>query len=105
MILSNSAKCLKCGDEIFSAHRHHFVECSCGEIFVDGGMSYIRHGYANIENYMDLSIFMDELTFEMIMSSLDWCDENGRNNLGRVCAIVRAIRDSGSSIKAYEVPE
>jgi len=95
MILSNSAKCLLCGDEIFSASSHDFTECSCGNIFVDGGMSYIRHGYKSSESYMNLSIEISELEFEMCMSALDWCDETRRNNLGRVCAIFRALRDSG----------
>ena len=95
MILINSAKCLKCGDEIFSAHRHNYVECSCGNVFVDGGMEYLRHGYADKEKYMDLSIVVDDLVFDMCMSALEWSDETGRNNLGKLCAIFRALRDAG----------
>ena len=44
-ILRNRAKCLKCGDIIESVHRHDFVECSCGSIFVDGGHDYLRRGF------------------------------------------------------------
>ena len=95
MILSNQAKCLKCGDEPFSAFTHDFKYCECENIFVDGGMSYIRHGFNDKSKYMNLSIDIDDLTFEMCMSSLDWCDENPRNNLGKVCAIFRALRDTG----------
>lgn len=95
MILSNSAKCLKCGDEIFSAHRHDFKECSCGAIFVDGGMSYVRHGFVSRGDYMDLSVEVSDFELEMCLSALDWCDETGRNNLGKVSAIFRALRDSG----------
>lgn len=43
-IIRNSAKCLKCGAEIVSRHRHDFRVCPCGAIFVDGGLDYIRHG-------------------------------------------------------------
>lgn len=95
IILSNQAMCLICGDEIFSATVHDFKTCECDNIFVDGGMGYIRHGYMFPEKYVNLSIEVDELTFEMCMSALDWCDETGRNNLGRVCAIFRGLRDSG----------
>lgn len=95
MILANAARCLKCGDEIYSGSVHDYSGCGCGEIFVDGGQEYFRAGYKNRENFMDLSIEIDDLTFQMCMSSLDWCDENGRNNLGRVCAMFRALRDVG----------
>lgn len=44
-IIRNSAKCLVCGDEIESKHRHDFMPCSCGNIFVDGGKDYIRRGW------------------------------------------------------------
>jgi hypothetical protein len=36
-ILCNKAQCRKCGDIIESKHRHDFVHCKCGAIFVDGG--------------------------------------------------------------------
>jgi len=45
-IIRNSAKCLKCGDEIESKHRHDFVWCSCKSVAVDGGKAYLkRSGY------------------------------------------------------------
>lgn len=43
-IVKNSAKCLKCGDVLVSTHRHDFVECSCGNLFIDGGLNYLRMG-------------------------------------------------------------
>lgn len=43
-IVRNSAKCLSCLDEIESTHRHDFVFCACGELFVDGGRYYLRIG-------------------------------------------------------------
>ena len=95
MILSNEAKCLKCGDEIFSGSVHDFKKCSCGNIFVDGGPAYIRHGYIEAEYYMNLSLDIDDLTFETCMSALEWGESTGRNNLGKLCAIFRALRDTG----------
>jgi hypothetical protein len=41
-LLTNRAKCLRCGDVIESTHRHDFRWCSCGAIAVDGGQEYLR---------------------------------------------------------------
>lgn len=38
----NRAMCKKCGDAVESVHRHHFSQCSCGAIAVDGGYDYNR---------------------------------------------------------------
>ena len=55
-IIRNSAKCRKCNDEIESTHRHDFVKCKCGEIFVDGGKAYIRRGaQMSLANIIDTS--------------------------------------------------
>lgn len=43
-ITKNAAKCRKCGNIIESRHRHDFVWCPCGAIFVDGGLDYLRRG-------------------------------------------------------------
>ena len=98
-ILSNQAECLKCGDKPYSAHRHDFKHCECGEIFVDGGMSYLRHGFSNKENYKNISISLPEEAVNYALERLDWCDETGRNNLGRLCAVVIALRDSGVTLE------
>lgn len=44
-IKSNKAKCLICGDIIESKRVHHFVWCTCGNLAVDGGTSYIKRGF------------------------------------------------------------
>ena len=59
MIIRNAAQCAKCGDEIYSNHRHDFVSCSCRAIFVDGGRDYLRRG-GNPEDFIDLSEVSDE---------------------------------------------
>jgi hypothetical protein len=41
-IILNGAKCLKCGDVIYSRNRHDFKYCQCKAIAVDGGLDYIR---------------------------------------------------------------
>lgn len=54
-ILRNAAECAKCGDVIESKHRHDWVGCSCGAIFVDGGLTYIRWGAKDIADIIDRS--------------------------------------------------
>lgn len=44
-IVRSRAKCNHCGDVIESKHRHDFVGCSCGTIFLDGGTDYVRYGF------------------------------------------------------------
>jgi hypothetical protein len=50
-VYRNRAKCLKCGDIIESKSRHDFVQCSCGEIFVDGGQEYYHAGAKDMKNF------------------------------------------------------
>lgn len=45
VILRSRARCTHCGDVIESKHRRDFVGCSCGAIFLDGGLDYVRYGY------------------------------------------------------------
>lgn len=50
-------KCLSCGEELESKHRHDFVECSCeNQTFVDGGNDYLRVGGKRL----DLILFYNE---------------------------------------------
>jgi len=43
-LMRNAAKCGRCGDVVESKFRHDFRSCSCGAIFVDGGLAYCRRG-------------------------------------------------------------
>lgn len=51
----NVCGCLECGDIIESLYRHHFVQCSCGKLFTDGGKDYIRRGYNDESLVLDLT--------------------------------------------------
>lgn len=56
-IIRNSAKCLKCGDEIVSTDVHDFKWCSCKNIAVDGGNEYLKRvGDIHGKNSQDTSI-------------------------------------------------
>ena len=39
-----TAQCPTCRDIIYSRANHDFRYCSCGEIFIDGGLEYVRVG-------------------------------------------------------------
>ena len=91
LIIVNQITCTECGDRPFSAHVHDYTECKCGAAAVDGGHEYLkRTGTA----WVDISIIVPEEVFNACVNQLEWCDETGRNNLGKVCAIFRALRDS-----------
>ncbi len=55
----NSAKCRLCGDVLVSEHRHDFRQCECGEIFIDGGLDYVRWGAKDLKNIIDLCEYED----------------------------------------------
>lgn len=54
-IISNKAKCAKCGDIIESKTVHDFVTCSCGAISVDGGKEYCKRSAMNFEDLIEMS--------------------------------------------------
>lgn len=60
MILRNSAQCKLCGEEVESEGVHDFKWCGCGEIFVDGGRSYLRRGARDLTNFIDTSMIVEK---------------------------------------------
>lgn len=94
MILSNQVRCTKCGDTPFSANRHDFRSCKCGSIAVDGGMDYLRR-VGDTSTYEEMSIEIDDQVVRKMIEAVQWADETGRNELGTVCAVMRALRDGG----------
>lgn len=59
-LLRNAAKCGNCGAIVESKHRHDFMSCECGDIFVDGGLAYHRYGFVDGRLFIDLSEWADE---------------------------------------------
>lgn len=59
IILKNSAKCRKCGDEVESTHVHDFKWCSCQSIAVDGGLEYTRRVANDLSQMEDTSEYAD----------------------------------------------
>jgi signal peptidase I len=54
-LIRNRCQCRQCGDIIESKHTHDWVGCKCGAIFTDGGKDYVRRGYKNKGDIIDLS--------------------------------------------------
>uniref|UniRef100_A0A6M3LEM0 DUF7695 domain-containing protein n=1 Tax=viral metagenome TaxID=1070528 RepID=A0A6M3LEM0_9ZZZZ len=108
MIISNKAKCLKCGDVIESRSVHDFVWCNCHSIAVDGGREYLRRvGEAfdmkelseikedSIVNKEVLAKDFDDLTYieiEYIIKKIS--SHNYRTN-------VRSKRADATDVKIY----
>jgi len=55
MIISNKARCKKCGIVVESRSVHDFQGCRCGNIFVDGGHDYLRRGAEDFSLFEELS--------------------------------------------------
>jgi hypothetical protein len=77
MIISNQGRCKLCGDTPFSAHRHDFSSCKCGEIAVDGGTSYLRRVAGSFDNFIEMSIEIKDEAFKAITAELDEAIEAG----------------------------
>ena len=94
MILSNQVECHNCGEKPWSGHRHDFVRCACvGEqegVAVDGGMDYLRRIYGKKANYTDISITISDEHAEGLKDALS---DPERNELGKLCNVVRYLRD------------
>jgi hypothetical protein len=102
MLLSNQAKCVKCGDTPYSSHVHDFRHCKCGAMAVDGGMEYIRRlGDSSLIEEMCIS--MPKVHMEGLAEAIT--DET-KNDLGKVCNLVRYLRDEmGFNVSVEEVTE
>jgi hypothetical protein len=90
-IVSNQVRCNTCGGEPFSTHRHHFVNCGCNAIAVDGGQDYLRR--VGNGGWEELSITIDTEPLAGLIGAIDASMSSGRNPLGVTLAALRAIRD------------
>lgn len=56
-IIRNMCQCSLCKDIIESKTRHDFVQCACKGIYADGGRVYIRRGFTDPTDVIELSVF------------------------------------------------
>ena len=94
MIIQNAVICNKCDEFIFSAHRHDFRECKCGNIFVDGGQEYLRRGGKALEDgsYTDMSWELPEELYRDCALAAQEAVATGRNAIGVANAVMRKLR-------------
>lgn len=59
-IIKNAIQCKKCGDVIESVSVHDFKTCSCGACSVDDGHYYLRRCAKSLDDFIDLSEFLND---------------------------------------------
>lgn len=97
MIIQNQIKCLKCGDEPFSMYRHDYVMCKCGSVAVDGGIAYLRR-VGDPADYEEMSMSLPDDVVQECVLGIEWARETGRNDLGAVFAVLRALKKNNRLI-------
>ncbi len=101
MIVQNAVNCLSCGDLIVSKHRHDFVNCTCGAVWVDGGQDYLRR-VGDFENAVDLSWSLPDKLYFDCADAAGLAMDSGRNTKGIANAVMRTLREAGRVIAEGE---
>lgn len=79
MVKVNAIQCPNCKDTIYSRACHDCRHCSCGNIFIDGGLDYYRAGGKYIEESKNVKIKINATKKEL------WDDWNyGTDNYGLI---------------------
>ena len=102
MLLSNQARCLKCGDEPYSRNRHDYSSCKCGDIAVDGGTEYRRMVLATGALYEDISIEMPEDDFQNLKEKLR--EPLDAKNAEECCTVFINFMNYPEDIRAIMLP-
>ena len=92
MIVQNAVSCLSCGDFIFSAHRHHYNQCTCGAIAVDGGQEYLRRVGA-MDSCVDMSWSLPDEVYNECAKAVQEAMDTNRNRFGIANAVMRILRE------------
>lgn len=101
MIIQNAVTCLSCGDFIFSAHRHHYNQCTCGAIAVDGGQEYLRR-VGGIDACVDHSWELPDDLYRACAVAVQEAADTGRNAIGIANAVMRKLREADRIIADHE---
>lgn len=71
-IVLNKVKCLACGEELESRHRHDYKTCSCDQqTMVDGGLDYGRYGGVSLD-LIELCYVYDDEPHEKLRNVCTW---------------------------------
>lgn len=76
-IIKNQAQCLICGEIIESTHRHDYVTCKCGNLSVDGGKDYCRRSFKEMDTWIDISIWEEDLPKSSYAVTIEEVNGNG----------------------------
>jgi len=68
-----AVECRDCGDIVYSRTQQDFRECTCGNVSVDGGLSYFKYNVAPSANFEVKKIQIDANLNELYD---DWNDMN-----------------------------
>jgi len=71
ILLRNKAMCDNCHEVIESKSRHDYISCSCGNLAVDGGLSYTKRNFGE-RGYTELSFYADEDDIVTIRNHFVW---------------------------------
>ena len=93
MIIQNAVTCLSCGDFIFSAYRHHYNQCTCGAIAVDGGQEYLRRVGA-LDACVDMSWSLPDDLYRACADTVQEAIDSNRNKFGIANAVMRKLREA-----------
>lgn len=92
MIVQNAVTCLSCGDFIYSAHRHHYNQCTCGAIAVDGGQDYLRRVGA-VDACVEMSWSIPDEVYKACADAVQEAMDTHRNKYGIANAVLRKLRE------------
>lgn len=71
-LVVNKVKCLACGEELESRHRHDYRTCNCEQqTMVDGGIDYGRYGGVNLD-LVELCYVYDDEPHEKLRNVATW---------------------------------
>ena len=59
-------QCEKCGDVVYSRHRHDMRWCSCGNVAIDGGIEYARISWKSGEQPVLLDVDIGDVSIEQL---------------------------------------
>lgn len=71
-IVLNKVKCLECGEELISYHRHDYRTCNCpNHTSIDGGLDYLRYGGVDMEKVRPMVVYLDD-DFDTVREAFHW---------------------------------
>jgi len=93
VILLNKAMCDNCHEVIHSKSVHDYNTCSCGDLSVDGGLSYLKRNFGK-HGYTELSYSVDADCIEEIRKYFTWGSYGKLGNEPKKLILLKDMSDS-----------